>query len=92
MAPATWGEDMLVPSSTRCCREGARSCDGANMASDRVDISIIPGAVISGLRRPSRVGPALEKKAMSPAGWVIPNTSSRHVEGAPGVGQQSRVA
>ncbi len=65
-APATWGAAMLVPRSI-VYSPPARVSHGAAVAFwDRAEAIQAPGAVRSGLRRPSRVGPRDENEASAP--------------------------
>src|SRR5262245_8586057 len=82
-APVTCGAAMLVPWLVACFKPG-RSTSGeaqeAKMSPERTEAIAVPGAPRSGLERPSRVGPGLEKLAMLPTGgwpnWAPPPPQS----------------
>src|SRR5690606_35719150 len=57
---------MLVPSSAQWTPSGAVRNAMNAPSRERADSTARPGAAISGFSRPSRVGPPLESRAMSP--------------------------
>src|SRR5262245_19003725 len=71
LIPATVGAENEVPGRIQCTRSSI--CSGASAAErgvasiESVDETPKPGAVSSGLRRPSRVGPGLENGASVPS-------------------------
>src|SRR5262245_3740262 len=69
--PARWGEEKLVPGCAQCAPSSTTSgwlpeARLTSTSSDRAETSVQAGAVISGLIRPSRVGPGLLKDASVP--------------------------
>src|SRR5262245_26822888 len=82
-----WGEAKLVPTRAQCTPSSAKvrgSLDGA-ASWDNADRLVQPGAAISGFRRPSRVGPGLEKTASDPSGGGAPGEPTRYEYEEPSV-------
>ena len=66
MVPVTAGAAMLVPWFTQCTPSPTMRLAAGLAKRERADTMPRPGAATSGFCRPSRVGPAAEKRAMSP--------------------------
>jgi hypothetical protein len=66
-APATCGEDMLVPEKFTCTPSVAiMSCATSTKSAESDEVTPSPGATRSGFSTPSRRGPRLEKAAIEP--------------------------
>ena len=76
--PATNGADMLVPASTACTSPGTSNPEEKiDSFADNDEMIAVPGAAISGLVRPSRVGPGLENEAMPCKGCGVTKLCER---------------
>lgn len=65
-APATCGEAMLVPRRIECSPPGVIRSGIGDVFTERAEAIFSPGPAISGLLRPSLVGPLLENDEISP--------------------------